>query len=201
MSSAAVAKTDSPSGLCVALFAMLAGGCVASPLGYATARTVAPQTVTHTVGFEGNDDAKVPFLPTYIVRVGVHERVDLGFRVANGIDVKANAIRTRYFDASFNPRVQVLPTRRDNLETYISLPVLLGLNPTAWLSLVGGAGPVFVYRTEKRQFFEGVLALDFHSRAFAMQPAIAFTRGYSGDDPTHMILGIGFTFGGVPVFD
>jgi hypothetical protein len=211
MSSAAVAKTDSPA-RCEAALALLAAtlffGCVTSPLGYATPRTVEAGKATHTVAFESVPDAKtndIPILPTYIVRVGMHERVDFGIRVLNGIDVKANAVRTRYFDASFNPRLQLLPfARNDRTNTYVSLPILLGLNPIPEISIVASGGPVFLFRekADAKKFIEGVIGLDLRPvKTFAIHPAIAFTRAFADDPQTFVIYGLGFTFGNVPVFD
>src|SRR5688572_21795548 len=77
-------------------------GCT-SPNTYATARTLAPGDVTHTVAVEGiayhgsPGTGALPLLPTYVLRVGVIERVDVGVRVGNmtelGADVKVNFLR------------------------------------------------------------------------------------------------------------
>lgn len=204
MSSAAVAKTDKK---WVALTALplvaAAWGCGASPIGYATPRTVEAGKVTHTVAVDAPTgiDETIP-IPLYIVRIGVHERVDFGLRILNGIDVKANAVRSKWFDASFNPRVQLTFGGHTNT-TFVSLPVLLGLNLGSAVTLVASGGPVFTYRNDRdnRTFLEGNLSIDFRpTPSFAMHPAIAFTRGLESDAVTNTIIGFGFTFGALPKF-
>src|SRR5256885_7827676 len=77
-------------------------GCT-SPNTYQTARTLSPGDVTHTVAVEaitynGPQGAGVlPIVPTYVFRVGVIDRVDIGARIGSlteiGADVKVNMLR------------------------------------------------------------------------------------------------------------
>jgi hypothetical protein len=77
-------------------------GC-ASPNTYATARTLAPGDVTHTVaaegiGFHGSQGSgALPIIPSYVFRVGVVDRVDFGARIGSlteiGADIKVNFLR------------------------------------------------------------------------------------------------------------
>src|SRR5262245_11324035 len=77
-------------------------GCT-SPNTYATAQTLSPGDDTHTVAVEGiahhgsQGTGALPLFPTYVFRVGVIDRVDVGARIGNltelGADLKVNFLR------------------------------------------------------------------------------------------------------------
>jgi hypothetical protein len=95
------------------------GGCPSFNM-YGTARTVRPGRVQGGVAIEGlgatsfaagpSAGGFVPTLPSAMLRVGVHDRVDLGFRLAGlsslGFDTKVNFLRTPTFDMAVNPMLQ-----------------------------------------------------------------------------------------------
>lgn len=152
------------------LLALLFGGC-ANPLGYTTPRTVPPGQVVQIASIEaydfrtGDSSLLVPSAPSYQLRLGVVERVDVGFRLSNfsglGLDLKYNFHQSELFDVALDPSVQRLgivalvfwgdAELRDEPPAdafAFDLPLLAGINLKPELSLVLRAG--FLYITDAR---------------------------------------------------
>jgi hypothetical protein len=163
------ARTLEGAGALAVLSAGLAG-CPSSAL-YATARTLAPGRHQHTIGVEGIAPVVVepssgavgatfsPNVPTYQARVGLHERVELGVRVPNlsslGADVKVALVRGRV-DVAVMPSVQgayfavnvfgpATGAGSSGGFLYASAPVLVGVNASRRVSVVGHLGPALAY--------------------------------------------------------
>lgn len=127
-------------------------GCP-SPSLYTTPRTIPTGTFQHTIAAEGigvigSSTAVLPTLPTYQLRIGVHDQLDIGVRVANmtglGADVKWNFLRTPGFDLAIDPGFQlylwgassrstsssgsISPSTDSFIIGYAHLPLLIGFN-------------------------------------------------------------------------
>jgi hypothetical protein len=144
---------------------------------YGTARTVRPGRVQGGVAIEGLGATPtapassgsatvvggfVPTLPSAMLRVGVHDRVDLGFRLAGlsslGFDTKVNFLRSRTFDMAVNPMIQggyfgVVGSGSGGTGgagfgiVYMHLPLVFGINASDAFSLlfnVGASGAIAI---------------------------------------------------------
>lgn len=158
------------------LMALGLSGCPSFNM-YGTARTVRPGRVQGGVAIEGLGAAPtapassggatlvggfVPTLPSAMLRVGVHDRVDLGFRLAGlsslGFDTKINFLRSRTIDMAVNPMIQggyfgiVGATSSGSAGAgfgivYMHLPLVFGINASDAFSVlfnVGASGAVAV---------------------------------------------------------
>jgi len=219
----------------VAILAPLCAGCPNANT-YGTPRTVPKGEIQHSVAVEGigwaipdqtsgNTTVSglsgfLPTLPTYTLRVGVHDRIDIGARVSNltslGVDGKFNFIKG-VFDLAIDPGVQVFyfPSSAGSAGIfYFHAPILLGVNPTDWFSIVLTPGIVGVLATTSVNSSSGrdavttgsgVLAriglgLDFRiSQGFAIHPEVTMMRSF---DSSGMLFnaGIGFNFGKLPSY-
>lgn len=140
-------------------------GCP-NPNTYGTPRTIEPGRISHTAAVEGwgatgtaSNGATVggfiPTFPTYQLRVGVADAVDIGGRIANlsslGADVKINPVRGK-FDLAIDPAFQWFTistsagTTSGNSASsslkvfYLHLPLLLGFNLSDSFSIVLSPG-------------------------------------------------------------
>src|SRR6478736_2620588 len=104
--------------------ACLCTGCP-NPNTYGTPRTTPVGKISHTIAMEGfrysvddtknggtKGDATLPNFPTYQLRVGVLDTLDIGARLSNmsslGADVKWNFLKSDVFDLAIDPGFQVL---------------------------------------------------------------------------------------------
>ena len=223
---------------------LVATGCP-SPNLYTTPRTVPKGKVSHTIAAEAvgyHIDVKEPegeeydntidrgswtspTIPTYILRVGLAERMDFSFRVnaltSIGLDTKFNFIRSPSFDLAIDPMVQwafVLDV------THIHLPLLLGFNVSRDVSVV--LTPGVIYGSSGYDFEDDVggdiarvMAADgLHARGgiginvrvtpkFALQPEVTVIRALedpgpgSNFDSVYMyVFGVGFNLANLPDF-
>ncbi len=126
------------------LLGLLLTGCP-NPNTYGTPRTTPKGKISHTVAAEGihlsdgADSITLPITPTYQMRIGVADELDVGVRFANmstlGADLKWNFLRGEEFDAAINPGLQGgywTTSSEDTSESasigYVHLPVILGVN-------------------------------------------------------------------------
>jgi hypothetical protein len=217
--------------------ALLLQGCP-NPNVYQTPRTTPKGSVSHTVaaegiGFSATEEATgqsvsgfFPTLPSYSLRVGVADEVDIGFRLANmsslGADAKWNFVRGQTLDVAVDPGVQWFrwSTTVDNETTsadivYANLPVLVGINIAEPLSLVIVPGITYAYSSastsgggsDAATSADGVMArvgFGFNlrvSQRFAIQPEVTLLRQFNDDPAALYIAGLGFNFGALPGFD
>jgi hypothetical protein len=202
-------------------------GCT-SPNTYATARTVAPGKFVHTVAAEGigyhsvDGTGGFPILPTYALRVGVVDRIDVGARLGSlteiGIDAKFNILRGRVDVAVAAGAESFLEwnydskeTRRTGAAAYIHVPVIVSYNVTQKLSLVGVPGLTYVVGKPlsndfaRTQVFGGGTpalrlgaGIDYRwqpRRAF--HPEVTVIQSMLGPG-TIVLLGFGFNIGSLP---
>jgi len=221
--------------------AALCTGCP-NPNTYGTPRTTPVGKVQHTVAAEGfrysedytkrggvADSATLPNAPTYQLRVGVLDTLDIGARVANmssfGADVKWNFIKTDMFDLAIDPGFQVLHIGASSggetasfTEVYGHFPLIFGINvadsvtivPTAGLTLgsASGASATGTGLSGASAISGPMLraGLGFNFRItpkFAMQPEFTYLKVLNKDtDPaiSWVIFGLGFNFGALPEY-
>jgi hypothetical protein len=161
--------------------------------------------------------------PSYQLRIGLNEIVDAGIQLRNlsspGVDVKWNPIRG-FFDLALAPALQYIligntNTTGENVTAhvfYVHAPLLLGINPSSWLSVV--AAPGFSYgldlgelagdnlaSTVRGPLFRGSIGAQFRVwENFAVHPEASVLKSLDG--PGLAITGgVGFNFGSIPSFD
>lgn len=214
--------------MCLALLV----GC-ASPNLYATPRTTPAGGFSHTVAAEGavvgSRDWKippgVPMFPTYQLRYGLGDELDVGLRVANaltfGVDLKWNPIRGA-FDLAVAPGLQTSPAGDDGPWVRGRLPLILGENVSDSVSLVqmagihafagraagqpGRGGSLPLDGTEARAQSdphlggEASLGVNIHaSDGFALQPEVGLLF-MPWSEEYFLSFGMGFNFGDLPSF-
>jgi hypothetical protein len=223
--------------------AALCTGCP-NPNTYGTPRTTPVGRVQHTLAAEGiglkfdqpvtrsdgstgtrSDGATLPNFPSYQLRVGVADEVDIGVKVLNmsaiGADVKWNFIKGDTFDMAAVPGFQVLHYSVSDVgftQFYGNLPLLFGINVSDAVTIVPSAGVTYSLSSgsasdndgNSAAFSEGGLwlrgGIGFNFRIspkFAMHPEITFLKNMPGDNEVDALLyifGLGFNFGALPVY-
>lgn len=213
-------------------------GCL-NPNSYGTPRTTPVGRVQHSLAAEAigyrarypapdssNLKDVLPSLPTYTLRVGLSDEVDLGVRVSNlvfGTDVKWNFIKSDVFDLAVAPSVQAFyswPGAGARHSGYVhvlgTLPLLFGFNASEALSIVPALGVAFAgnvgslhpnNQQERVSSAEGVfvragVGVDFRmSPKFAVHPELTFLKSLPKDGEPEALfyaLGVGFNFGALP---
>ena len=214
-------------------------GCP-NPNTYGTPRTTPVGRVQHTVAAEGfgasfeqplgngqtrSDGGTLPNFPSYQLRIGVADTVDVGVKILNmtsvGADVKWNFIKGDTFDMAAVPGFQVFHFSTNDVgftQFYGNLPLLFGINVSDSVTIVPAAGVTYSLSSgsadnndgNSAAFSEGGLwlrgGLGFNFRVspkFAMHPEITFLKNLPGDGETDALLyifGLGFNFGALPVY-
>lgn len=146
--------------LCV--LGLLASGCP-NPNIYGTPRTLPKGKIAHTIAVEGvgyrftrKDEyvangeqstvgAALFVPPSYSLRVGLVDRLDLGVRAANfsslGLDLKANFLRSEALDLALDPFVQWSFSGINT--THIHVPLLVGFNASRDLTVLLTPGMMY----------------------------------------------------------
>lgn len=178
-----------------------------------------PVTTNESVGFG------LPTLPTYQLRIGVSDEVDIGVAARNlsslGADVKWNFVRGSV-DLAIAPGLQYanLPFGKEPVHLfYIHAPLLVGLNLSDALSVVLTPGFVYLaaigtYTTtgtgaDKNSVISasGALArfgvgLNIRpSKKFHIQPEVTGMRAFNDAEGLFLMFGLGFNFGSLPSYD
>ncbi len=225
----------------LAAMALLATGCP-NPNTYGTPRTTPAGRVQHTVAAEGISyrlqdspqqggevaTGSFPTAPTYQLRVGVADRVDIGARINNlssvGADVKWNFLRSESFDMAVVPGFQVFHISGSSAGTttgytqfYGNLPLVFGINLGEAVSFVPTAGVTYGYNSatavsdnsSAAASIDGLIlraGLGFNFRIspkFAMHPEVTMLQFLNDDSDAKVrlfIFGLGFNFGSLPKF-
>jgi hypothetical protein len=224
----------------IGVAAALCTGCP-NPNTYGTPRTTPVGKIQHSVaaeaiGFKVHRNATstdpgvdgsvtVPTFPTYTLRVGVADTVDIGARIANlsslGADVKWNFIKSDVFDMAIDPGFQFfhLATTSNGADAsysiiYLNAPLMFGINVSDAVSIVPTIGVTYgwasatVNTTDTRDSGSGTtgvllrpgIGFDFRiGQKFAIHPEITFLKTLKSDPSTLIYLfGIGFNFGNLP---
>ena len=213
----------------LALVGALTMGCP-SPSIYGTARTIPRGTIQHTLAVEmigaagSGYSAAIPNLPTYQLRLGLADNVDLGIRLSNlslpGVDVKINFVRGA-FDLSIVPGVQAIYAAigdRGGGILYANLPLVLGFNLSRSFSLIATPGIAYGSAFDQRSRTSSGSSTSYSTysgsgviprlgaganirinNTFALQPE--FTAYYNVDNSVAIFtFGLGFLFGAQPDF-
>jgi hypothetical protein len=150
--------------------AALCTGCP-NPNTYGTPRTTPAGKIQHSVAAEGfgfsakdaqtgtEGSGALPNFPTYTLRVGLADSVDIGARVANltsiGTDVKWNFLKSDSFDMAIDPGLQFfhVGTTTSNGNgmlvdssvnvLYIHAPLMFGINVSDSVSIVPTMGVTY----------------------------------------------------------
>jgi hypothetical protein len=215
-------------------------GCP-NPNTYTTPRTLDPGTVQLQVAAEGiGVDYKVsngstdssgnpiktdilaglPVFPTFGVRFGAAEGLEIGLRLPNGepfaADTKIRLLKGPV-DVALDPGLQLyLGSANNNSFAALNLqaPVLLGFNFSHDLSLVLSPGLAYAQNTATNVYATGVagsstaagfmaglgVGFDYRvSRRFAVHPEVTLMRQFTGSEDLLLVVGgIGFNFGAQP---
>jgi hypothetical protein len=219
--------------------AALCTGCP-NPNTYGTPRTTPVGKISHTLAAEGfrysvdntkNGGAEgtgtLPNAPTYQLRVGVLDTLDIGARLSNfssfGADVKWNFIKSDVFDMAIDPGFQVFHIGASSggetssfTQLYGHLPLIFGINVADSVTIVPTAGVTYGNSSATVTngndssdaasidglMFRGGLGFNFRiSPKFAMQPEVTYLKYLNKDtDPaiSWVIFGLGFNFGNLP---
>lgn len=218
----------------------LAATACPNPNTYGTPRTTPPGKVAHTIAAEAvgfrltrraqyvsEDEPRdvsgtLPVLPTYMLRVGILDRLDFGFRAANfmslGIDLKGHLLKTPTFDLAVDPMVQWAALGVDT--THFHLPLLLGINASEAFSIVVTPGLMYGISNlntdedlPEIQQMMGTTGLSwragigFNARVspkFAIHPELTVMRAMNPpsdsefENVTQFVFGVGFNLGKLP---
>jgi hypothetical protein len=165
--------------------------------------------------------AGLPMVPTFGVRFGAAEGLEIGLRLPNGepfaADTKIRLLKGP-LDVALDPGLQIyLGSTNNNSFAALNLqaPVLLGFNFSENVSLVLSPGLVYAQNTGATNVYPygvagsstaaGFMArlgvgFDFRvSRRFAVHPEVTLVRQFTGSEDLLLCVGgIGFNFGAQP---
>lgn len=210
-------------------------GCP-SPSTYTTPRTIPPGKIMHSIVVESmrsrfdtdeEDRSLLPMAPTYAIRVGLTDELDVGARLASSYAIGADLkymLTKGTIDLAVDPGGQITgfssssssSSRSSNedrlLLAYGYLPLLMGWNINPSISLVGSAGMMF--GTYSRDAREGDFVQVIHQGSFArlglgvdvrisskiaVHPEVTWLKAIDGHQST-IISGLGVNFGTLPSF-
>lgn len=201
-------------------------GCP-NPQTYGSPRTLDPGKVQHTVALEGaaavggGASGVAPNLPTYQLRVGLADSVDLGARITNltmlGADVKWNFVRSKAIDLAIDPGFQgtyAAVGGNSAAVLYGHLPVLVGINVAEFLTIHLTPGMIAGFASSSvssdnaagsvaGSFLgaRGGLGLNFRlTDGFALTPEATLIKPLTPNSGDGMLItfGLGFSFGAMP---
>ena len=219
--------------------AALCSGCP-DPNIYGTPRTTPVGKLSHTVAIQsatysfdntkhaaGATDGTTTLLPpSYQLRIGVADTLDIGIRVAHasslGADVKWNFVKTDVFDMAVDPSIQAWfydscsTDGGSHGQVYANLPLLFGINVSDSVSIVPTAGITYGCASRETLFgnspsdaanirgvmIRGGLGVEFRqSSKFGFHPELTYLR-YVGADTepaiSWVVFGFGLNFGALP---
>jgi hypothetical protein len=232
--------------------AALCTGCP-NPNTYGTPRTTPVGKIQHTIAAEGiglswdvpvtrtTTDAAgnpttttskesfsttLPNFPTYQMRIGVADQLDVGVKLLNmssiGADVKWNFIKSDAFDMATVPGFQVVHFSVNDAgftQFYGNLPLLFGINVGDSVTFVPSAGVTYSFSSgelaggndsnsasfsEGGLWLRGGIGINFRiSPKFAMHPEVTFLKNIADENEVDTLLyifGLGFNFGNLPVY-
>jgi len=219
--------------------AALCSGCP-DPNIYGTPRTTPVGKLSHTVAVQTasysfdntkqlggvSDRATTLLPPSYQLRIGVVDTLDIGIRAALastlGVDIKWNFIKTDVFDMAFDPSIQASyydscsSDGGSHGQVYGNLPLLFGINVSDSVSVVPTAGITYGCASRVTLFghspsesadtrgvmLRGGLGVEVRvSPKFGLHPEIT-SLTYVGSDSkpavSWLVFGLGFNLGALP---
>lgn len=199
-----------------------------NPNTFTTPRTLPPGQVQHTVSVEAvgafneDDSVMLPTLPSYTARVGIADRLELGFHFSHlsslGADFKWNPVQSEAFDLALDPGAQVFYIVGDTslVIYYLHFPLLLGFNLsegatlvlTPGVSLLGVGGSIetdgdnnYYGGSDSAWLMRGGIGLDVRaSEKFSVQPEVTFLKSFESGGGIVFLAGVGFKFGAQPKY-
>ncbi len=163
----------------------------------------------------------VPLPPSFMLRYGLSDDVDLGFHVYNfvspGFDTKINFLKDAV-DIAVDPGVQVYRGSagdEDFTVVYAHLPLILDLNFSSSISMVIAPGITYAHSsidTSTQDLLTDInsnsgliaragIGFDFRvSKGFALHPEVTFLRSIDDTKWNTYVAGLGFNFGNLPSF-
>lgn len=210
--------------------ALMLTGCP-NPNTYGTPRTTPAGKLSHSIAVEaigisatdgatGEDvSATLPTAPTYTLRIGLADQLDMGVRASNmtmlGADLKWNFIKGDVFDMAIDPGLQFTSVTINDVSTtlyYLHAPLLFGINAGETLTIVPSVGVSYgassaTVEQDNASGSTGLMArfgVGFNirvGRRFALHPeftALQIVDDESGDEGLIYMLGLGFNFGNLP---
>jgi hypothetical protein len=209
-------------------------GCP-NPNVYGTPRTTPKGTISHTIALEAmrlqgktgtaatkEESFTFPTLPTYQLRYGAADRLDLGVSIRNlstlGVDLKWNFLREKSVDMAIVPGAQAIylgTSEGSAFLSYIHLPLLLGLNLSDNLSIVLSPGGTVIAgaSSDNRSSgqsglvagagFMGRLGLGLNIRTsdkVHLQPEVTVLRSFEKSEVMFFTFGFGINFGSLPKY-
>lgn len=220
--------------------AALCTGCP-NPQTYGTPRTTPVGKIQHSVaaegwgftGYDADSDRDIsgayPTFPTYTLRVGVADTVDIGARISNfsslGADVKWNFVKSEAFDMAIDPGFQFFHLSASSggedasmSVLYLNAPLMFGVNVGDSVSVVPTLGVTWGWASasvasdsdsDAASGTTGIMlrpGLGFNfriSERFALHPEITFLKTLKGSGEDSALLymfGLGFNFGNLPKY-
>jgi hypothetical protein len=166
-----------------------------------------------------NQSVVLPMVPTVGIRYGAVQGFDFGVRIPNldslAADGKIQLLRGQ-FDIALDPGLQFFYIAVNNVGAgvlYLHLPVLLGLNLSDTVTLVGSPGVTYTIATATATGASGTQAgatstglsarfgLGVNIRVaknFSLQPEVTFLKGFGDSNLLLWVGGIGFNIGAQP---
>ena len=227
----------------VASSAALLMGCP-NPNTYGTARTTPKGKVNAFIapeawGFAGDIEtsantstrvaAALPMPPSFGLRLGVSDDIDVGARIANfssvAADLKVNLVRGD-FDLALDPGAQYFSLSTGETDSgssasvkvvYLYAPLLMDINLSKAFSVVLAPGVTYAYASasadvggdsdwKQASSVDGIygrlgLGLDIRlGKKFALHPEITAQRSLGDSSLLQYMMGLGFNFGRLPDF-
>lgn len=169
---------------------------------------------------KNNVTSALPMLPSFGMRIGVAEGVELGLRAPNlepiAADLKIRLLKGS-FDMALDPGAQVYYASSNNVgywAVFLDAPLLLGINLSEKTSIVLSPGLAYAQNSANGVVATGVdgsptaagflarlgVGVDFRvSHRLAVHPEITVAQQFTGSQDLFLLVGgLGFNFGAQP---
>ncbi len=183
--------------------------------------------VSYFEPYEDQTSDNLPAVPSFGLRYGLGDRLDIGFRLANasslGSDLKWNFFRSDVLDLALDPGVQsfLLTGGAESGDAivphlFLNSPLSLGINASPEFSIVPSVGLAYGFTigdpgangtfervsTIDASFLQAGIGLDLRlTESFAIHPEISMLRSLSSDNDAKIrwyTFGVGFKWGALP---
>jgi hypothetical protein len=183
-----------------------------------TVTTTDPVTMMTTTSTQSASFV-LPMLPSFGVRYGMADGLELGAHVQNfdsgELDLKVRLLKGS-LDLAVDPGVQGYYLSVNNVALgvgYVHLPLLVGVNLSRSVSLVASPGFAWAFVTGTVTDNNGSsgaaaasgaigrlgLGVDFRvGQHFAFHPEVTFLKAFGSNEALIYVFGLGFNFGAMP---
>jgi hypothetical protein len=156
-----------------------------------------------------------PHVPTYVLRHGLAQKVDAGFRLVNlsspAFDLKWNFLRGD-IDLAIDPGIHWAPINTKLHVFHLHAPLLVGFNVSDYVTLVLAPGAAVTFSAgdppdEARQQLQTASGIAARLGAgvnlrlgeqLAIHPEVTVLRRFDDSAFTWLTFGVGFSFGTLP---